>query len=299
MKIGFVGLGKMGAKMTERLLHGGHEVAVYDKSSDGIKEMQEIGAIAASSREDLVKKLPEKKIIWLMVPSGKPIDESLETLLPLMNKGDIIIDGGNSNWRESQKRAVKSEKTGIYFIDCGTSGGVWGLENGYCLMYGGELEPVKILEPIFKTLAPENGYIHCGPCGSGHFTKMVHNAIEYGMMQAYAEGFELMQNSEFDFNLEGISKTWMHGSVIRSWLLELAGNALSEDPKLDSIKDYVQDSGEGRWALQSAIDLDTPVPVLAASLFTRFRSRQEETFSGKMLAALRQQFGGHSTKKNT
>jgi 6-phosphogluconate dehydrogenase len=299
MKIGFVGLGKMGAKMTERLLRGGHEIAVYDKNSDGVKGMEKIGAIATSSMEDLVKKLPDKKIIWLMVPSGKPIDESLETLLPLMDKGDIIIDGGNSNWRESQKRAAKTEETGIFFIDCGTSGGVWGLENGYCLMYGGELEPVKTLEPIFKTLAPENGSIHCGPCGSGHFTKMVHNAIEYGMMQAYAEGFELMQNSEFDFNLEGISKTWMHGSVIRSWLLELAGNALSEDPKLDSIKDYVEDSGEGRWALQSAIDFDTPVPVLAASLFTRFRSRQEETFSGKMLAALRQQFGGHSTKKNT
>lgn len=299
MKIGFVGLGKMGAKMTERLLKGGHEVAVYDKNSDSVNGMQKIGAIATSSMEDLIEKLPEKKIIWLMVPSGKSIDESLEILLPIMNKGDIIIDGGNSNWRESQKRASKTKKTGIYFIDCGTSGGVWGLENGYCLMYGGELESIKILEPIFKTLAPENGYIHCGPCGSGHFTKMIHNAIEYGMMQAYAEGFELMQNSEFDFNLEEISKTWMHGSVIRSWLLELAGNALSEDPKLNSIKDYVQDSGEGRWALQSAIDFDTPVPVLAASLFTRFRSRQEETFSGKMLAALRQQFGGHSTKKNT
>jgi 6-phosphogluconate dehydrogenase len=299
MRIGFVGLGKMGAKMTERLLRGGHEIAVYDKSTDGAKNMQEIGAIATFSLESLIKSLPEKKIVWLMVPPGKPIDENLEALLPLMKDGDIIIDGGNSNWRESQKRAAKTKQNGINFIDCGTSGGVWGLENGYCLMYGGEPESVKILEPIFKTLAPESGYIHCGSSGSGHFVKMIHNAIEYGMMQAYAEGFELMQNSEFDFDLEGISQTWMHGSVIRSWLLELAGNALSEDPKLDSIKDYVQDSGEGRWALQAAIDFDTPAPVLAASLFTRFRSRQHETFSGKMLAALRQQFGGHSTKKNT
>ncbi len=299
MRIGFVGLGKMGAKMTERLLRGGHEIAVYDKSTDNAKSTQEIGAIATNSLENLIKNLPGKKIVWLMVPPGEPVDENLEDLLPLMKDGDIIIDGGNSNWRESQKRAAKTKQKGINFIDCGTSGGVWGLENGYCLMYGGEPEAVKILEPIFKTLAPENGYIHCGSCGSGHFVKMIHNAIEYGMMQAYAEGFELMQNSDFDFDLKGISQTWMHGSVIRSWLLELAGNALSEDPKLDSIKDYVQDSGEGRWALQSAIDFDTPAPVLAASLFTRFRSRQDETFSGKMLAALRQQFGGHSTKKIT
>ncbi len=299
MKIGFVGLGKMGAKMTERLLREGHEITVYDKSSDGVIGAQKIGAIAASSMENLIEKLPEQKIVWLMVPSGNPVDENIETLLSLMTKGDIIIDGGNSNWRESQTRAAKTSKTGVSLIDCGTSGGVWGLENGYCLMYGGEPEAAKILEPIFKTLAPKDGYIHCGPSGSGHFVKMIHNAIEYGMMQAYAEGFELMQNSEFDFDLKGISKTWMHGSVIRSWLLELAGNALSEDPKLDSIKDYVQDSGEGRWALQSAIDFDTPAPVLAASLFTRFRSRQAETFSGKMLAALRQQFGGHSTKKNS
>ncbi len=298
MKIGFIGLGKMGAKMTERLLRDSHEITVYDKNSDSVKEMQKLGATAASSMEDLIKNLPEKKIVWLMVPSGNPVDENIEVLLPLLDQGDIIIDGGNSNWRESQKRAARTQKNGIYFVDCGTSGGVWGLENGYCLMYGGNPEPIKLLEPIFKTLAPENGYIHCGPCGSGHFVKMIHNAIEYGMMQAYAEGFELMQNSEFDFDLEGISKAWMHGSVIRSWLLELVGNALSEDPKLDSIKDYVQDSGEGRWALQSAIDFNTPAPVLAASLFTRFRSRQTETFSGKMLAALRQQFGGHSTKKN-
>ena len=233
-----------------------------------------------------------------MVPAGKPVDQNMDGLLGLLSEGDIIIEGGNSFWRDSIKRSEKAAEKGIHFIDCGVSGGVWGLQNGYSLMYGGDKDAADYVEPIMKTLAPENGYLHCGGSGSGHMVKMVHNGIEYGMMQAYAEGFEILEKSPYGLDLQAISHMWMHGSVIRSWLLELAGLALKDDPKLDAIKGYVSDSGEGRWTVQTAIDFDVPAHVITASLFTRFESRQEDSFAMKMLAALRNQFGGHAVKKN-
>lgn len=296
MKIGFIGLGKMGLNMVLRLLLGKHEVVVWNKTKRSIDEAAAQGAIAASSIEDMVNKLPGKKIVWLMVPAGKPVDDNLEILLQFLNEGDIIIDGGNSYWRETQQRANKAALKGVYFLDCGTSGGVWGLQNGYCLMYGGDKNSAEYAEPIFKTLAPEKGYVYCGPSGTGHMVKMVHNGIEYGMMQAYAEGFDILENSPYNLNLAKIADAWQYGSVVRSWLLELAVNALNDDPKLERLKGYVQDSGEGRWTVQTAIDFDVPAHVITASLFTRFQSRQDESFAMKMLAALRNQFGGHAVK---
>jgi len=296
MKIGFIGLGKMGHNMVHRLLNNGHEVVVWDRSIENIKETEKLGAIGASSLEDMVKKLPSRKAIWLMIPAGKPVDDTLDSLLVMLNKDDIIIDGGNSFWRHSQKRGEKALQKGIHFLDCGTSGGVWGLQNGYCLMYGGEKNATDHLEPIFKTLAPENGYVYCGPSGTGHLVKMVHNGIEYGMMQSYAEGFEILEKSPFDINLTKVADAWQYGSVIRSWLLELAVNALKDDPKLEKLEAYVSDSGEGRWTVQTAMDFEVPAHVMTASLFTRFQSRQKESFAMKMLAALRNQFGGHAVK---
>jgi 6-phosphogluconate dehydrogenase len=296
MKIGMVGLGKMGGNMTERLLLGKHEVVVFDRSAESVQNATKKGAAASSGLSDMVGKLPERKIVWLMVPSGKPVDENIAELVKVLKKGDIIIDGGNSNWRETQKRGLELAGKGIHYIDCGTSGGIWGLKNGYCLMYGGDKDACAYLEPIFKTLAPPNGYHYCGTSGAGHFTKMVHNGIEYGMMQAYAEGFEIMQKSPFNLNLGAVSKLWMQGSVVRSWLLELMVTAFESDPKLEAIKGYVEDSGEGRWTIQTAIDFDVPAPVITASLFERFHSRQSESFAAKCLAALRNQFGGHAVK---
>ncbi|WP_101689168.1 phosphogluconate dehydrogenase (NAD(+)-dependent, decarboxylating) [Dysgonomonas massiliensis] len=297
MKIGFVGLGKMGGKMVERLLTKGHEVVVTDLSQSMIAEAQSKGAIAASGLKDLVSKLEGRKIVWLMVPAGKPVEDNIDELLGLLNPKDIIIDGGNSYWRETVDRNKKVQEKGIYYLDCGTSGGVWGLQNGYCLMYGGNKEACEYTEPIFRSLAPDNGYIYCGESGAGHMAKMVHNGIEYGMMQAYAEGFEIMKNSPYDIDLEKISRTWMHGSVVRSWLLDLIGNALEGNEELEGIKDYVADSGEGRWTVQTAIDFDVPAHVITASLFTRFESRQKESYAMKLIAAMRNQFGGHEIKK--
>jgi 6-phosphogluconate dehydrogenase len=294
MKIGFVGLGKMGGNMVERLLLDGHEVVAFNRSPGSVAKAVEKGAVGAESLEDLVQKLPDRKIVWLMIPAGAPVDANIATLLPLLQKGDILIDGGNSYWRDTQKRAEGVHGQGVHFIDCGTSGGIWGLKNGYCLMYGGHKEACDAVGPVFKTLAPPNGALYAGSSGAGHFVKMVHNGIEYGMMQAYAEGFELMQNSSFDIDLHAVSQVWQHGSVVRSWLLELAERALGEDPKLEGIADFVQDSGEGRWTVQSAIDFDTPVPVITLSLFARFQSRQKESFAMKLLSALRNQFGGHA-----
>lgn len=296
MKIGFVGLGKMGGNMVERLSLAGHEVVVFDRSPEVVAQVVAKGAVGAESFEDLARKLPDRKIIWLMVPAGAPVDESIATLLPLLRKDDILIDGGNSYWRDTQKRAEEIHGQGVHFIDCGTSGGIWGLKNGYCLMYGGPREACDAVDPIFKTLAPPQGALYAGPSGAGHFVKMVHNGIEYGMMQAYAEGFELMNNSSFDIDLPAVSQVWQHGSVVRSWLLELAERALGENPQLDGIADFVQDSGEGRWMVQSAMDFETPVPVITLSLFARFQSRQKESFGMKLLAALRNQFGGHATQ---
>jgi 6-phosphogluconate dehydrogenase len=296
MKIGFIGLGKMGANMVHRLLNHDHEVVVYARSVDSVREMEKLGAIGASSLEDLADKLPGRKVVWLMVPAGKPVDDNLDALLKLLGKDHIIVDGGNSYWKETQQRGLKAGAMGIHYLDCGTSGGVWGLQNGYCLMYGGMQEAAEYLEPVFKSLAPENGYVYCGASGTGHLVKMVHNGIEYGMMQAFAEGFEILEKAPYDLNLPKIADAWQYGSVVRSWLLELAVNALHEDPKLAKLKDFVQDSGEGRWTIQTALDFDVPVHVIAASLFTRFQSRQDESFAMKMLAALRNQFGGHAVK---
>lgn len=299
MKIGFVGLGKMGANMVERLLNDKHEIVVYNRSHDKVVEAEKKGAIGSTSLEELVNKLPEQKIVWLMVPSGAPVDQNIDELLKYLKSGDIIIDGGNSKWKDTQARNAMLKEKGIYYLDCGTSGGIWGLKNGYCLMYGGEKDPCDLLEPIFKSLAPENGYLRCGESGAGHFTKMVHNGIEYGMMQAYAEGFELMEKSPFNLDLYEISKVWQHSSVVRSWLLELASYALEKDSKLSDIEDYVEDSGEGRWTVEAAIEFSVPAHVIASSLFNRFASRQEESFAMKMLAALRNQFGGHAVKEKT
>lgn len=298
MKIGFVGLGKMGGKMVERLLDHGHEVVVYNLTHKEIDEAVSKGAIAANSLADLVAKLDGRKIVWLMVPAGKPVDQNIAELLTLLQPEDIIVDGGNSYWRETVKRGEAVKEKGIYYLDCGTSGGVWGLQNGYCLMYGGDKGACDFAEPILKSLAPDNGYMRCGESGSGHMVKMVHNGIEYGMMQAYAEGFEIMKNSPYDVDLEKVSKVWMQGSVVRSWLLELIGNALNEDVDLSDIKDYVADSGEGRWTVQTAMDFDVPAHVITASLFTRFESRQKSSYAMKLLAAMRNQFGGHEIKKS-
>lgn len=296
MKIGFVGLGKMGFNMAHRLLNNHHEVVAWNRSTESIREIEKLGAIGANSLQDLVEKLPGRKVVWIMVPAGKPVDDTLEALLSLLSKNDIIIDGGNSYWRDTQLRAEKAAKKEIHYLDCGTSGGVWGLQNGYCLMYGGMKEAADYIEPVFKSLAPENGYVHCGPSGTGHLVKMVHNGIEYGMMQSYAEGFEILEKAPYNLDLTKIASTWQYGSVVRSWLLELAVNAFKEDPKLEQLKDFVQDSGEGRWTVQTAMDFDVPAHVITASLFTRFQSRQEESFAMKVLAALRNQFGGHAVR---
>lgn len=298
MKIGFVGLGKMGGKMVERLINDGHEVVVYNLTQKEVDEAVAKGAIASTGLKDLVGKLGDgRKIVWLMVPAGKPVEQNIEELLGLLSPDDVIIDGGNSYWRESVERGKHVAEKGVHYIDCGTSGGVWGLQNGYCLMYGGEKGACDYAEPVFKSLAPENGYLRCGESGSGHMVKMVHNGIEYGMMQAYAEGFEIMKKSPYDVDLQKVSRVWMEGSVVRSWLLELIGNALEENPDMEGIKDYVDDSGEGRWTVQTAMDFDVPANVITDSLFARFRSRQESSFAMKLLAEMRNQFGGHAMKK--
>jgi 6-phosphogluconate dehydrogenase len=296
MKIGFVGLGKMGANMVERLLLGGHEVVVYNRSEGKIKEAVAKGAVGSVSIEDLTSKLEGRKAVWLMVPSGIAVDDNINEVAKFLNKGDIIIDGGNSYWRDTQARSKRVEELGFVYLDCGTSGGVWGLQNGYCLMYGGKKEGIDFILPILETLAPVNGHAYCGESGAGHFVKMVHNGIEYGMMQAYAEGFELMEKSPFNIDLAEVTGIWQYGSVVRSWLLDLANLAFKEDPKLEKVKGFVADSGEGRWTVQTAIDFDVPAHVITASLFTRFQSRQEESFAMKSLSALRNKFGGHEMK---
>ena len=297
MKIGMIGLGKMGGNMTERLLRDGHEVVVYNLTQGPIDEAAKKGAIPAKSLADLVKKLPKPKVVWIMVPSGKPVDQNIRDLKKLLKKGDVIIDGGNSEWQDSQRRAKGLKPKGIEFIDCGVSGGVWGLKEGYCLMYGGDEKTCKYVEPIFKTLAPKNGYLYCGPVGSGHYVKMVHNGIEYGMLQSYAEGFAVLQSSEFDLDLRAVSKVWQYGSVIRSWLLELAERVFKDDPTLEDLDPYVWDSGEGRWTVEAAIHQNVPAPIITASLIARIQSRDSDSFSMKTIAALRNQFGGHAVKK--
>jgi len=326
MQLGMVGLGRMGANMTRRLMRGGHSLVVSDLSPDAVKQLSGEGATGSSSLEDLVKKLTPPRAVWIMVPAGGPTEATVQTLAKSLQAGDAIIDGGNSYFKDDVRRGKELEAKGIQYIDVGTSGGVWGLERGYCMMLGGPKEAVQRLDPIFKTLAPgkgdisrtpgreklggtaEEGYIHCGPSGSGHFVKMVHNGIEYGIMQAYAEGFDIFKNASsnelpedirYDLNLPDIAEVWRRGSVVSSWLLDLTAIALTENPTLSEYTGFVQDSGEGRWTIQAAIEEAVPADVLTAALYVRFRSRQEHTFAEKMLSAMRQKFGGHVEAKGS
>jgi 6-phosphogluconate dehydrogenase len=297
MRIGFVGLGRMGANMVRRLLRDGHEVVAYNRTPEKTKEIAGEGATAAFSIGELVDKLEKPRAVWIMVPAGDATEAQIEELLEHLEAGDTIIDGGNTNFHDDQRRQRDLAAKGINYVDAGTSGGIWGLQVGYCLMVGGEKEAVEPLEAIFKSLAPEGGYLHVGGPGAGHYVKMVHNGIEYGLMQAYAEGFEIMHASSYELDLAGISELWMQGSVVRSWLLELAGRAFrANGPDLEHLKGFVADSGEGRWTVQEAIDHDVPAPVITLSLLTRFRSRQDDSYGAKVLAALRNEFGGHEVK---
>ena len=297
MELGIFGLGRMGGNMALRLVRGGHRVVASNRSRGPIDEAAAGGAIPAYSIEEMVQKLQERpRIVWLMVPAGQITDDTLHHVMTLLDPGDIIIDGGNSNFHDTIRRAGEVSAKGIHFMDCGTSGGIWGLKVGYSLMIGGEEETFKHCEPIYKTLAPENGYGYMGPAGAGHFVKMVHNGVEYGMLQAYGEGFEIIEKSQFKPDLREVTRVWQNGSVVRSWLLDLAAAAFEEDPTLANISGYVQDSGEGRWTVQAAIDEDVPAPVITLSLLQRFVSRQDESFSAKVIAALRNQFGGHAVK---
>jgi 6-phosphogluconate dehydrogenase len=295
MRIAMVGLGKMGANMTERLIGAGHEVVAYDLSADARKAIAAKGAIVADDLDDLAKKLEPPRAAWVMVPAGEPTDSTIAALAERFGSGDVIVDGGNSNYKEAKTTADALAKKGIGFVDAGTSGGVWGLTEGYCLMVGGTKESVAVVEPAFLSLAPKDGYSHVGPVGAGHFVKMVHNGIEYGLMQAYAEGFEIMGAAkEFDLDLHEIAAIWRYGSVVRSWLLELTERALRPGSGFDEIKGAVTDSGEGRWTVEEAIERAVPAPAISAALYARFASRQEDSFANKLLAALRNQFGGHA-----
>jgi 6-phosphogluconate dehydrogenase len=299
MELAMIGLGRMGFNMSQRLLQGGHAVVGYDRNEALAAQLRDqYGGGAAFDLYDLVSQLPSPRVVWLMIPAGAPTHQQINDLAYLLHPGDIVIDGGNSLYKDSMTHADQLKSRGIQFLDVGVSGGVWGLQLGYCLMIGGESATFQYLEPIFKTLAPPNGYRLVGPAGAGHFAKMVHNGIEYGMMEAYAEGFELMRaKTEFNYDLQAVADLWNQGGVIRSWLLELAADAFRADPELASIKGYVPDSGEGRWTAQEAIDLAVPAPVLTLALQIRFLSRQEDAYGAKVLAALRQQFGGHAVLK--
>ena len=297
MQLAMIGLGRMGGNMTERLLRGGHQVVVYDRSADAISASAKLGATPSTGLEDLVAKLAAPRVVWIMVPAGQPVDDTIAALQPLLSRGDVIIDGGNSNYHDTVRRGRSLDAHDIALLDSGTSGGIWGLENGYCLMVGGPAPAVAQCEPVFRTLAPPDGYAHVGPTGAGHYVKMIHNGIEYGMLQAYAEGYELLHASKaFTLDLHQIAAVWNRGSVVRSWMNELAERAFAGDPSLADLKGYVEDSGEGRWTVQEGIDLAVPTPVIALSLMTRFRSRQEESFGAKVIAALRREFGGHKVK---
>jgi 6-phosphogluconate dehydrogenase len=299
MQIGMVGLGKMGANMTTRLLRGGHEVIVYDRSADAARAAAAGGATAADSLGDLVKRLAAPRAVWVMVPSGDPTESTVSALAELLSRGDTVIDGGNSNYKDSMRRGTTLAGRGLHFVDCGTSGGVWGLAEGYSMMVGGDEAAVERLRPIFETLAPgrDSGWGRVGPSGAGHFVKMVHNGIEYGMMQAYAEGFSILEHKkEMGLDLAQVAEIWRNGSVVRSWLLDLAARALAENPTMEGISPWVSDSGEGRWTVAEAIDLDVPAPVITLSLIQRLRSRDTASYADRLLAALRNQFGGHAVK---
>lgn len=324
MQLGMIGLGRMGANMVRRLMRGGHECVVWDVSADNVKALAGEGATGAESLDDLLAKLNQPRAVWIMVPAGQATEQTVNDLAARMNSGDTIIDGGNSYYKDDARRAGELREKKINYMDVGTSGGVWGLERGYCMMIGGPEETARHLDPIFKTLAPgrgdiartpgrekiggtaEDGYIYCGPSGAGHFVKMVHNGIEYGLMQAYAEGFDIFRNAtsdqlpeaiRYDLNIADIAEVWRRGSVVSSWLLDLTAMALVEDPELKSYSGFVQDSGEGRWTIQAALEEAVPAEVLSAALYTRFRSRQEHTFAEKLLSAMRKKFGGHIEPK--
>ncbi len=297
MQIGMVGLGKMGGNMTRRLLRDGHEVVVTDRDPSLAEEFRSLGARPAAAIPELVEILSPPRTVWLMVPAGKPVDACIAAAREKLERGDTLVDGGNSFYKDTLRRGDELEASGLSYIDAGTSGGIWGLEEGYCLMVGGSDDAVQRLQPILRSLAPEGGYLHAGRRGAGHYSKMIHNGIEYGLMEAYAEGFELLNASPFEFDMPALCRLWNHGSVIRSWLLDLLGSALSHDPKLSSIAAFVPDSGEGRWTVKEAIDRDIPVPVITSALLRRLRSRQDQPYGAKILAALRAEFGGHSVRK--
>ena len=299
MELGMIGLGKMGANMTERLVKGGHRVVGYDLNPESVAQIVEKGAEGAVSLEDLAGKLPDPQIVWIMVPAGAPVDQTLEAVLPFLGPGAVIIDGGNSYYRDTLRRAEQCESSGMYFIDCGTSGGIWGLSDGYSMMVGGDRQIVENIGPIFETLAPavDQGWGRVGPAGSGHFVKMIHNGIEYGLMQAYAEGLAIMEaKAEFGLDLHQIAEIWRYGSVVRSWLLDLTSEALAENPTMEGIAPFVPDSGEGRWTVFEAIDLNVAAPIITNSLFRRISSRDEGEYADRILSAMRRQFGGHAIK---
>lgn len=300
MELAMVGLGRMGMNMTIRLMRGNHRVVAHDLSEEAVQAAEKAGAEGVRSLEELRKKLPPPRIVWVMVPSGDPTEKTMEQLAAVLTKGDVVIDGGNSNYKDSMRRAAMLKEQGLHFVDVGTSGGIWGLSEGYCMMVGGEKGIVERLGPIFETLAPasDKGWGHVGPNGSGHFVKMVHNGVEYGLMQAYAEGFEIMKTRrEFDLDVHQIAEIWRYGSVVRSWLLDLTAEALGEDHDLSTIEGWVADSGEGRWTVFDAVDLDVPAPVITLSLLMRFVSRQKESYAAKVLAAMRKKFGGHEVRQ--
>lgn len=296
MELGLIGLGRMGGNMTRRLLQAGHRVVVFDYNPAAIERSVADGATGASGLEDLVMKLPAPRILWMMIPAGEPCDQAISRLVPTMSVGDILIDGGNSMFKDSIRRAEQVRQHGVEYLDCGTSGGVWGLTEGYCLMIGGERAAYDRVEPILEALAPNGAHAYVGRSGAGHYTKMVHNGIEYAMLQAYGEGFDILFHSGFDLDLKQLATLWNHGSVVRSWLLELAERAFEQDATLQHIRGYVEDSGEGRWTVFDAIEHNVPAPVITLALLTRFRSREEEAFSDKVIAALRNQFGGHPVR---
>jgi 6-phosphogluconate dehydrogenase len=300
MQLGFVGLGKMGANMVKRLMRGGHQVVAFNRSPGPVQEVAQEGAIPSTSLEDLVSKLQKPSIVWIMLPAGDVTENHLHQLMSILEPGSVVVDGGNSNFKDTVRRAEMLKAKGFHYVDVGTSGGIWGITEGYSMMVGGEKEAVEQLRPALETLAPgvNQGWGHVGPSGAGHYVKMVHNGIEYGMMQAYAEGFDIMRaKADFGLDLAQIAEIWRYGSVVRSWLLDLTARALSENPTLEGIKGWVADSGEGRWTVFESIDHDVPAPVITLSLLMRFVSRQEDNFAAKMLAAMRNQFGGHAIKK--
>ncbi|WP_018132268.1 phosphogluconate dehydrogenase (NAD(+)-dependent, decarboxylating) [Effusibacillus pohliae] len=297
MQLGMIGLGKMGYNLVLNLLDHNHSVVAYDVNPEPARQLAEQGAVAAASIEELVSKLQAPRIVWIMVPAGEIVDSVIDTVLPLLAKGDIIVEGGNSYYKDSIRRAEKLREHGIHFLDVGTSGGMEGARHGACLMIGGDRHAFARVEPIFRDISVKNGYLYAGPNGSGHFLKMVHNGIEYGMMQAIAEGFEVLNKSQFDFDYEAVARVWANGSVIRGWLMELTERAFSKDPKLAGIRGVMHSSGEGKWTVETALELQANVPVIAMSLLMRYRSLEEDTFHGKVVASLRNEFGGHAVEK--